>query len=266
MKSLFDGLTDILRSAQPSIFAFVETTLPYTTPAPIALISAASAGAFFNLTGVGAFFFVYSLEGIGLLSTTKLVESIIDFIRSKNAKTAIMIVVLLVLVGVYITILVSLNVNIHTEFTNPNFAKVLTLICYLPLIAGVLNGLNLAKLDFTNSTAKAKQEELESRLRQETLEERRLQEEQAERNRRWDIRHGVVRESSTSFQPVKPSKEKMPGDFKEYVFELLDAAGGNMALTEITAQVNKGKRMSFKHENAKGTWYKFREEWKRNHP
>lgn len=253
MKQFFDSLTTIIRAASPSIFAFIETTLPYTTPTPIALISSASAASFFGLKGFGAFLFVYSLEGIGLISTSKLVEHVVIFIRSRNVKTAITIAVLAVTVIVYITILVSLNVKIHNEFTDSNFKQALTLICYLPLIAGVLNGLALVKIEDTES-AEHKQK----------IAEQHYQESRSDKLKLKALDKGVnLFQSTTAPAPeaYKP-KGKTPGDYREYVFELLDKHG-ELPLTEITAMVNKNKRVEFVHADVKGTWFKYVQIWKR---
>lgn len=253
MKQLFQGLTEIIHAASPSIFSFVETTLPYTTPMPIALISAASATTFFGLHGFGAFLFVYSLEGIGLVSTSKLVETIVDFIRGRNAKTFIMIVTLIIAVAVYITILVSLNVKIHTEIVDDNFAQALTLICYLPLIAGVLNGLGLVKIEHLDSVNKNRE-----------IEEKHYQEKREDRKEYQRMKMGFV--PGEDKPKEKRPNEKMPGDYKDYVFWLLDQYGPGMPLTEITRRVNKDKRVEFTHEQAKGTWFKYVQQWKRDHP
>ena len=256
MKYFFQGLTDIIRAASPSIFTFVETTLPYTTPTPIALISAASATSFFGLTGFGAFLFVYSLEGIGLISTSKLVEHVVIFIRSRNVKTAITIAVLAITVIVYITILVSLNVKIHNEYTESNFRQALTLICYLPLVAGVLNGLSLVKIEDINATESQK-----------SLKEQHYQQTREDKLKLKALDKGVNLFQSTTATPDVQShkKTKMPGDYRDYVFELLDQ-NREMPLTEITAMVNKNKRVEFVHADVKGTWYKYVQIWKRSHP
>ena len=253
MKQFFDTLTMIIRAASPSIYAFIETTLPYSSPAPIAIISSASAATFFGLKGLGAFLFVYSLEGIGLISTSKLVEHIVIFIRSRNVKTAITIAVLTITVIVYITILVSLNVRIHEEFTDDNFKQALTLICYLPLIAGILNGLTLVKTEDVNAA------ELKNKLAEEHYQQNR-----SDRLKLKALDKGVnlFQTTTVPVPEVSKSKGKTPGDYRDYVLELLDKHG-ELPLTEITALVNKNKRVEFVHADVKGTWYKYVQIWKR---
>ena len=253
MKLFFQSMTAIIRAMSPAIFAFIETTLPYTTPMPIALISSASAATFFGLKGIGAFLFVYSLEGIGLLSTSKLVEHVVVFIRSRNVKTAITIAVLTVTVIVYITVLVSLNVKIHKEFTDDNFKQALTLICYLPLLAGVLNGLTLVKIEDVNS------DEYQKKLKEEHYQQTR-----SDRTRLRALDKGVnlFQANAVPVSAESVRKGKQAGDYREYVLELLDQRG-EIPLTEITALVNKNKRVNFVHAEVKGTWYKYVQIWKR---
>ena len=216
MKLFFQSLTEIIRAMSPSIFAFIETTLPYTTPMPIALISSASAATFFGLKGFGAFLFVYSLEGIGLISTSKLVEHVVIFIRSRNVKTAIAIAVLAGTVVVYITILVSLNVKIHKEFTDENFKQALTLICYLPLLAGVLNGLTLVKIEDVNSA------EYQNRLK-----EQHYQETRGDRVKLKPLDKAVnLFEQAIADQtaaPKTPAREKHASDYQDKIVVMLNA-------------------------------------------
>lgn len=248
MKAFFTSLTAAIQAFSPALFSFVETTLPYTTPTPIAIITSNSAATYFGLTGLGAFLFVYSLEAIGLIATSKLVETIVDFIKGRNIKTLIMIVVLALAVYAYITILVSINVKIHTEITDPGFSQALTLICYLPLIAGILNGLSLVKLEYVSNV-----------VEQKSLAEQHYQQSREDRLKLKMLKYQV--NVPAVDQQVKTHKQKMAGDYKEYVFELLDQYG-DMPLTEITKAVNKNKRVEFVHADVKGTWYKYVQQWK----
>lgn len=250
MKNFFLSLTGAIQAFSPALFSFVETTLPYTTPTPIAIITSNSAATYFGLKGLGAFLFVYSLEAIGLIATSKLVETIVDFIKGRNIKTLIMILVLALAVYAYITILVSINVKIHTEITDPGFSQALTLICYLPLIAGILNGLSLVKLEYVNTMSEKKQ-----------LDEQHYQEKREDRKQERILRYQATAPAINS--QVRGSKTKQAGDYKEYVFKLLDQYG-DMSLTEITKAVNKNKRVDFVHADVKGTWYKYVQQWKQS--
>jgi len=289
IKTTLDYITETIRAANPSAYSLVEATLPYTTPMPIAVITAASATTYFKLEGLGTFLFVYSLEGIGLVATTKLMESIVAVIRSRNPKTVITTIVLILAVISYVTILVSINVTIHNEFkATPSFGIALTLICFLPLIAGILNGLSQVKEADRRSQQKIDEEaerlrqesadreerlrqesaDREERLRQESAdrEERLRQEEREDRRQRWMLKHGFsVDQPQTKAQdPGEDRKvEKMPGDYKAYVFQLLDEFSGEIELSKITELVNKNKRANLAHGDAKGTWLKWKQAWLR---
>ncbi len=279
MKVFFDWLTDVFRSMSPSVYAFIETTLPYTTPFPIATISAASASTFFGLKGFAAFAFVYSLEGIGLVTTTKLVETIVDFIRSRNSKSALMILVLVITVVVYIRILVSLNVTIHENFS-PAFSQVLTLVCYLPLIAGVLNGLGLVKIDARRLQDYQANLDEQHRIEKVELEEQHHRETQRLEQERWqreleakkevelariDARKQAALLAAQVAPPPPPTSQTFPqevaGDYKQAVFDILDQNEGNVGLTDITRLINQAHNTHFVHEKVKGTWFKFRQQW-----
>lgn len=249
IKDLFQNITEAIRAISPSIFSFLETTMPYTTPMPIALISASSVATFFGLKGAGAFLFVYSLEAIGLVSTSKLVETIVEFVKGRNIKTLIVIVVLSAVVYAYITILVSLNVKIHKDFTDKDFTQALTLICYLPLIAGTLNGLGLMKIEYLNSITEKN-----------SLEEKRHQEARQDKKELKAMKY----QYQSPANPVEVRvRGKMPGDYKDYVFELLNEYG-DMPLTEITTAINQNKGENFIHSEVKGTWYKYVQSWKKS--
>lgn len=270
MKYLFDWLTSVLQAAQPSAFAFVETTLPYSTPLPIALISAASATTFFGLKGTGAFFFVYSLEAIGLVATTRLVESVVDWVRSRNGKSLVVIIVLGLVVFAYVRILVTLNVTMKAA-TNPAYSEALTLICYLPMIAGTLNGMGLLKLN-----ARAEQEHratLEEQHRQEDREDRlRLEREKLQARKELEVKKletqveiekARAQQGIVAPQPVAPQTfpVEKAGDYRQAVFDILDQNNGNVGLTDITRLINEVHQTHFIHADVKGTWFKYVQAW-----
>ena len=253
MKIFFDWLTTVFRSAAPSIYSFVEVTLPYITPFPIATISSHSASVFFGLTGFAGFALVYALEGIGLVTTTKLVDTVIEAIRSRNVKSWILVAVLVTTLTVYVTILVNMNVNIHTEYT-PDKAKVLTLLCYLPMIAGVLNGIGLFKLG----------------VEKEVLASREL-EEQHYQQQRLDAKEIKMAKINAGLQAATPAgtqsyPNEQPGNYRAVVMEILDHYQGNVSLTEITRLVNTSQGTHFVHDKAKGTWHKYVQAWRAQHP
>jgi uncharacterized protein YjeT (DUF2065 family) len=174
-------LATVFEAASPSVFALLAVLLPYLSPLPVAWITAGSAKVFLGMTPWIAGVFVFVLEGLGIWTTSSLVDSLVEYIRSRNTKSGLMVGAFLLVVGVYIIILVSLNVSLEEAAgkITPLYARVLTLVCFLPLISGCMNGYWKLRLE--------RKTDIE---RQREIEERRHQEERADRRERWLIKHG----------------------------------------------------------------------------
>jgi hypothetical protein len=141
----FDWVGEVFERFNPSAYRFLGAVLPYLTPLPVAWLTAHSAEKFLGFTPSIAFIFVFVLEGIGLWFTSLLVDSVVDWIRSRNWKTGAITVVLGVAVFAYMYLLVSLNVLLK-ENDNVIYSQVVTLLCFLPLISGIGNGYYKLKL------------------------------------------------------------------------------------------------------------------------
>ncbi len=176
LASIFDWLGDALERFNPSAFRFLAASLPYLTPVPVAWLTAHSSAQFLNFTPEVSFIFVFALEGIGLWFTTMLVDSVVDWVRSKNWKSFAPVLMFAVTVTVYVFILVDLNVTLEkaTGNVNPALSRVITLLCFLPLITGVGNGYYKLKLDYKTESelSKIHSEQLEAQIRAEKREER----------------------------------------------------------------------------------------------
>jgi len=177
LAQIFDWLGDALERFNPSAFRFLAAVLPYLTPIPVAWLTAHSASDFLHFTPNVSFIFVFALEGIGLWFTTLLVDAVVDFVRSRNPKTFLIVIMFVLVVGAYVLILVNLNVTLETANnanTNPALSQVITLLCFLPLITGVGNGYYKLKLDYRTETEQAQRrtDELNERIRQENRHDR----------------------------------------------------------------------------------------------
>lgn len=176
LASIFDWFGDALERFNPSAFRFLAASLPYLTPVPVAWLTANSASTFLNFTSQVAFIFVFALEGIGLWFTTMLVDSIVAWVRSRNWKSFVPVVIFCLTVWAYVSILVTLNVTLESAAgnENPALSKVITLLCYLPLITGIGNGYYKLQIDHKTDVELSKQhsEELEAQIRREQREER----------------------------------------------------------------------------------------------
>ena len=125
----FDWLGEVFEKFNPSAYRFLGAVLPYLTPLPVAWLTAHSAEEFLNFTPTIAFIFVFVLEGIGLWFTSLLVDSVVDWVRSRNWKTGAVVFVLAFAVAAYMYLLVSLNVLLE-ESVNPIYSQVVTLLCF----------------------------------------------------------------------------------------------------------------------------------------
>lgn len=242
------------------LYALLPTILPYSTPLPIAMITASSAETFFGMTPLVAGVFVFSLEGLGVWSTTTFIDKFVDWIRSRNSKVAWMSFIMALVVAAYLTILVLLNVVLKGDNSTAYKAAV-TLVCFLPFIAGILNGFRKVELQDKDMRVLQHTEQL-------TKEERKRLDRKEARREKLLIQHGFDPREVAQAQAERPQaqpKEKHAGDYKDFVMELLDQTNGQVELTEITKQVNKVKRVQLVHGDVKSTWLKFKKEWTRAH-
>jgi len=171
LAGIFDWLGDALERFNPSAFRFLAALLPYLTPIPVAWLTAHSASDFLHFTPEVSFVFVFALEGIGLWFTTMLVDSVVDWIRSKNWKSIVPVILFGITVGAYVLILVNLNVTLEEASgnINPALSQVITLMCFLPLITGVGNGYYKLKLESKTDSERARerQDALDAQIRSE---------------------------------------------------------------------------------------------------
>lgn len=159
LSNLFDWLGEAFEKFNPSAFRFLGAALPYLTPLPVAWLTSQRAEEFLGFTPGIAFVFVFSLEGIGLWFTSMLVDSVVDWIRSKNWKSASIVAVLGVAVISYVWLLVSLNVLLESTSAEATsvYKQVVTLLCFLPLISGIGNGYYKLKLKADTVSEEAQQ-------------------------------------------------------------------------------------------------------------
>lgn len=134
----------------PALFRLLATVLPYATPLPVAWYTSRSAQTFLHFTPGISGVFVFGLEGMGILFTSLFVDSVIDWIRSRNVKTFALVAIFGVVVIAYVYLLVNLNVTLE-QINNPDknsaLSQVITLMCFLPLLTGIGNGYYKWKLE-----------------------------------------------------------------------------------------------------------------------
>lgn len=157
---------DSIEAFGPSIYRILAATLPYATPFPVAWLTMRSAELFLGFESWVAFIFVYGLEGIGIWFTGLFVEAVVDFIKSRNMKTFLLVLIFGAVVAAYVTILVRLNVTLKTSTgtVNPGLSQVITLLCFLPLLTGVGNGYYKLKLESKREEKLSKEQERSDKL------------------------------------------------------------------------------------------------------
>jgi hypothetical protein len=166
LANIFNFFGDALERFNPAAFRFLSASLPYLTPVPVAWLTSQSAATFLHFNPQVAFIFVFSLEGIGLWFTSLLVDSVVDWVRSKNWKSFVPVVMFAIAVVAYVYLLVNLNVTLESASGNssPVLSKVITLMCFLPLITGIGNGYYKLKLDYKTDLEQSKRHNEEMEL------------------------------------------------------------------------------------------------------
>lgn len=176
LADFFENVGEMFEKFNPAAFRFLAAILPYSTPFPVAWLTMRSAETFLGFEPFVAFIFVFGLEGMGLWFTSLFVDSVIDFILSRNAKSFILVALFGVVVIAYVYLLVSLNVTLEASRgeSSPALQQVITLLCFLPLLTGVGNGYYKWKLEQASKLTinTAKEEETAEKIRKEKSEER----------------------------------------------------------------------------------------------
>lgn len=208
LATIFDWLGDAIERFGPSAFRFLAAVLPYLTPIPVAWLTADSSAEFLNFPPQIAFLFVFALEGIGLWFTSLLVDAVVDWVRSRNWKSFTPVLLFLGTVVVYVYILVNLNVTLEEAVGSPNpaLSRVITLLCFLPLLTGIGNGYYKLKLDYKTQSELDRQhrEDLELRNRQmeEEAEFRKLESQKDERLQKYRLKYENSKSTSETLPKV----------------------------------------------------------------
>lgn len=257
LANIFNWLGDVFEVLNPSAFKFLAAVLPYSTPIPVAWVTAHSASAYLQFPPWVSFVFVCALEGIGLWFTTLLVDAVVDWIRSKNAQALSVVFMLAVAVFCYIVLLISLNVTLEeaSGTSNPTYSLVITLLCFLPLISGIGNGYYKLKLKYETSMAQTvtKREQLEERIRQEAREDRR--EDRRERLKlkyhSSTINHAPQRElERPQRKPQRPQLPSSPGDEIRKRMDVMYARSRRVLTHSELVSLGFDKSTAWRHRNA----------------
>ena len=201
------------------MYNFLASVLPYSTSFPVAILTAKSAKEFLGLDPYTAGILVFGLEGIGLLCTSLLVDAGVQWIRSKSAKSFVPVLLFGTVIFVYVRILISLNVTLEqaTGNDNPALSGVITLLCYIPLLSGVLAGWNKLRIEDRNKneTTRIREEELKERHRNQQIE---ITQQENEARRQIEIEKIRIQEEQKTAR-VKAKADALALQPKQVVYQ-----------------------------------------------
>jgi len=248
-----DYVKDLFEHMSPSLFALMATLLPYLSPLPIAIFTAGNATRYLGFTPIVSGIFVFVLECLGLWVTSVLVDSVIEFIRSRNLKTGIMIIIFGAVTGVYISILINLNVNLElsdkTKVIDGTYTRVITLISFIPLLTGFMNGWHKAKLEGRKEQDKLekRREHVESVIRQQQRDEFLALENKKRQERivKAAIKKGMSAQDAVLFmqetfvpKQAPEMEERAPApSTKKHIWEIIGSSDWRMASPKLTPEM-----------------------------
>lgn len=209
---------DSIEAFGPSIYRILAATLPYATPFPVAWITMRSAESFLGFEPWVAFIFVYGLEGIGIWFTGLFVEAVVDFIKSRNMKTFLLVLIFGAVVAVYVTILVRLNVTLKTSsgMVDPGLSQVITLLCFLPLLTGVGNGYYKLKLENKREENLSKERERQDKLSDKAWKRSMIEKKLSYEMETSSQLSGNGKKVSGNFQKVSPNLSNLVETFQQH--------------------------------------------------
>lgn len=141
MVDLFDGVKNAVDHANPSLFALVATLLPFALPLPVAFMTAHSAKTFFGWDMWAANVLGFGLEGLGLLAWVKLVDAVLEAVRSDNRKMSAIIWMYGFVALVYEILLIFVNaVFAWQDGARWDYVIILICVCLLPALSAMLYG------------------------------------------------------------------------------------------------------------------------------
>lgn len=171
--SLFDGVKNAVDHANPSLFALVATLLPFALPLPVAFMTAHSAQQFFNWQPWAANTLGFGLEGLGLLAWVKLVDSVLDHVKSNNEKVSNVVFMYGVVALIYELLLLFINVVLaQREGADWRYIVVLACVCLLPALSAMLYGHQRRMVEIQLERERQEKRTQAERLRQERRQDR----------------------------------------------------------------------------------------------
>jgi hypothetical protein len=190
------------------------------------------------------------LEMLGYVGAISFIQSLFRWIRTRKDEYMLPFVLNGFAYVFYLIAMFLINVQLGKYFGTPGIVNnIVGLLSFITVPTSLLAANHLSQKEEKEDDIK-----LENNRR-------------SERILKYKIKHGINPDVvyQQNVPQVANEKHHNAADYKDFVFELLDDRNGNIALTDITASVNKEKRVRLVHSKVKGTWYKWIQEWKRTH-
>jgi hypothetical protein len=165
---IFDGVKNAVDHANPSFFGLVATLLPFVLPLPVAIMTAHSAQRFFEWEPWAANVLGFGLEGLGLLAYVRLVDFVLEHVRSGNKRIGSIIWLYGAVCFTYEVVLIFINVILaNQEGMSVDYIIVLTAICLLPALSALLYGAHREAVEKQLAMERNEAKELAEKIRQE---------------------------------------------------------------------------------------------------
>ena len=268
IKSLFEKLTEIIESANESVWSFAAVILPYIAPITTTALTTVSLSKRLQLDFRISVLFASVLELVGVLVTSFFVHALLGYIKSRNPKVIGMLWFLGGINLAYILSLLSINALLsYLNGENWGNTLIISILCLIPLMSSALYG--YYKLIVENKYEKIGEKELAEKIRQEKREDR--------------LKTKALKNGINIFENPSPAstnatavlavdtpqvKIKHASDYKDKVWELLEEQWNTNKIVlspkEITERINKKYRANLVHSKSKGFWTRTTAEWKRS--
>jgi hypothetical protein len=261
------------------VYSFLIAVLPYLTPLPVAWMTADSAESFLGLNPYISGILVFGLEGIGLLCTSLAVDAVVEWVRSRSWKTFVPVMMFAAIVYAYIRILITLNVTLEqsTGNTNASLSEVITLLCYLPMISGFINGWNKLRVENRSKQEQDKMNEEEKAERHRNqqievtererdaqrkteIEKLRIQEEQKTERARAKAQ-ALAAQPQQVYQQVTPAvaSQESASQYKDEMLQLMNDVYRDLGTVPTVKQM--ADQYNLDYERNKGYISTLRKKW-----
>jgi hypothetical protein len=190
------------------------------------------------------------LEMLGYVGAIEFIHHLLRLTRDYRSENWIPVILTGVAYTFYLLAMFLINVQLGKYFQTPPIVNsIIGLLSFITIPTGLLAANHLSQRAVSEEDYVLRQEKREDKLKSKMIK-------QGINPMGFTAMHDAQRAQASE-------KKRHAGDYKEFVFELLDHKG-KLPLTEITDMVNKNKRVDLVHKDVKGTWYKYVQEWERS--